>query len=445
VEKDKINISNKYQAAYTAKVLSGREGLGEIGNLIPVLFDANVELLPHQVRAAVFGTQGMGEALLCCEEVGLGKTVIAGLILCEKMARGARNVLIVCPANLRQQWKNELWEKFGIESVLLGGADDITAEAQVVISSYQMAHLRAKELSSKHWDIAVFDEAHRLRNFYKDDAVIAKSLYELSAGAFKILLTATPLHNSLLELYGLVSFAYPDFFGSLETFRNRYITNASEERMRELSNRLKTIMTRTLRQSVKEYIKFTNRVSSDVGYNWSEAENELHIALIRFIASDCKCFGVYRGLFGALLLKRLSSSRVAFESSLGHIIATIRTALDGKGIDCVIEDEESEETVTARFVYPPSIIERVKDELQSLEAILEMSESIKTDSKISRLQDTIAEALVKSKRLGENQKVIIFTESVVTAEHIFSHIKKSNKPLLMTGNTHDKDKVRAEF
>jgi len=129
-------------------------------------------LLPHQVRAAVLGTQGLQEALLCCEEVGLWKTVIAGLVICEKMARGGKNVLIVCPANLRQQWKNKLWDKFGIEARVMGGADGGRM-------------------------IAVFDEAHRLRNFYKDDVVIAKSLYELTAGAFKILLTATAVDTVL--------------------------------------------------------------------------------------------------------------------------------------------------------------------------------------------------------------------------------------------------------
>ena len=467
VEDKRITISNKYQAVYTAKVLGGRDSLGELGNLTPVLFDANVELLPHQVRAAVFGTSGLQEALLCCEEVGLGKTVIAGLVLCEKMARGASRVLIVCPANLRQQWKNELWDKFGLESRVVDSgklkvdSDELTDRQDkdvsdnyqlstsnyplITIVSYQMAHLKAKELAAQHWDIAVFDEAHRLRNFYKDDVVIAKSLYELTAGAFKILLTATPLHNSLLELYGLVSFAYPDFFGSLETFRNRYITNASGERMAELAERLKFIMTRTLRQSVKEYIKFTNRVSTEVGYTWSEAENNLHTALIQFIASECKCFGGYRGLFGALLLKRLSSSRAAFESSLAHIVATIRKALGGRAIEYDVEDEESGEMVSARFSYPASAIPKVKEELQMLEAILEQSQSIKLDTKITKLQGTITEALSKSKQLGENQKVIIFTESVVTAEHIFAHLKKPFKALLMTGDTLDKDKVRAEF
>jgi adenine-specific DNA-methyltransferase len=123
----------------------------------------------------------------------------------------------VTPSNLRKQWHQELNEKFFIPCTILESKSynaDIKAghfrpfekSDSVVICSYQFARNKASDVHAMPWDLVVIDEAHRLRNVYKTSNIIANTLKSALSERNKLLLTATPLQNSLLELYGLVSF-----------------------------------------------------------------------------------------------------------------------------------------------------------------------------------------------------------------------------------------------
>ena len=152
---------------------------------------------------------------ILADEVGLGKTIEAGLVISQKWAERKRKILIITPANLRKQWSQELQDKFFLPSTILeaksfndfikSGNLNPFKQAEIVLCSYQFAKSKEPYLRQVKWDLVVIDEAHRLRNVYKTSNKIARSIKESLEDAPKILLTATPLQNSLLELYGLVS------------------------------------------------------------------------------------------------------------------------------------------------------------------------------------------------------------------------------------------------
>lgn len=205
-----------YHAKYLAHDLTRRCASDSVEKLAAVLADAQVDLNPHQVEAALFAFQNpFSKGAILADEVGLGKTIEAGLLLAQKWAERKRRLLVIVPANLRKQWSQELADKFFLPSVILetrtfndairtGKLNPFQQEA-VVLCSYQFARAKEPYIRQTPWDLVVIDEAHRLRNVYKNSSKIALSIKQAIAPFPKILLTATPLQNSLLELYGLVS------------------------------------------------------------------------------------------------------------------------------------------------------------------------------------------------------------------------------------------------
>ena len=199
------------------------------------LLDANIELNPHQINAFCAAIQALKTGgIVLADEVGLGKTIEAGLVLKYVLESGAKRVLIALPASLRKQWELELEDKFGLESVIL---DRLTVEkdgsdwrkrltdnksVRIVLTSYDYSSKLMKRFPEVKWDFIIIDEAHNLRNVFHGTKR-AKNLYELSKGIPKILLTATPLQNSLTDLHGLVSFIDQRIFGSEKVFNKRYI------------------------------------------------------------------------------------------------------------------------------------------------------------------------------------------------------------------------------
>src|SRR5580692_885623 len=214
---------------------------------------AQVDMNPHQVDAALFAfSSPLSKGALLADEVGLGKTIEAGLVISQRWAEGKRRILIVVPANLRKQWLQELNEKFFIPGTILearsfnaavkaGNASPFQPCDSVVICSYQFARSRAEEVARTPWDLVVMDEAHRLRNVYKPSNVIANTLKVALSERNKLLLTATPLQNSLLELFGLVSFIDEHSFGDLKSFREQFAGVTQERAFELLRERLKPI------------------------------------------------------------------------------------------------------------------------------------------------------------------------------------------------------------
>lgn len=196
---------------------------------------------------------------------GSAKTIEAGLVISQRWAERKRKILVIVPANLRKQWSQELAEKFFLPSLILesrsynaisstGSVRPFRQVEAVVICSYQFARAKAEDVAAVEWELVVIDEAHRLRNVYKPSNQIANTLKKALTGRNKLLLTATPLQNSLLELYGLVSFIDEHAFGDVKSFREQFGNLGQEQAFRTLRERLRPLCHRTLRRQVAAYV-----------------------------------------------------------------------------------------------------------------------------------------------------------------------------------------------
>jgi len=179
-----------HQSQYIAWLLTRRAASDSVESLASTLVDAQVDLNPHQVDAALFACRNpLSRGVILADEVGLGKTIEAGLVISQRWAERRRKLLIIVPANLRKQWHQELQDKFGLQALILeaksysalrkqGQQNPFVVATGPVICSYQFAKAKANDVKAIAWDLVVLDEAHRLRNVYKTSNVIAKTLKE---------------------------------------------------------------------------------------------------------------------------------------------------------------------------------------------------------------------------------------------------------------------------
>lgn len=176
-----------YHAKYFAYELTRRFPSDSVEKLASAVAGAQVDLNPHQVDAALFAFQSpLSKGALLADEVGLGKTIEAGLVISQRWAERKRRILVITPANLRKQWHQELSEKFFLpckiletksynEAVKQGNTHPFEQSNFVIICSYQFARTKAKDVRAVPWDLVVLDEAHRLRNVYKPSNIISNS------------------------------------------------------------------------------------------------------------------------------------------------------------------------------------------------------------------------------------------------------------------------------
>lgn len=322
-----------YHSKYFAYDLTRRFSSDDMEKLAATVAGAQVDLNPHQVDAALFAFHSpLSKGALLADEVGLGKTIEAGLVISQKWAERKRRVLVITPSNLRKQWHQELSEKFFLPCKLLesrsynleiktGNERPFETDDAVVICSYQFARAKDSDVRAALWDIVVIDEAHRLRNVYKSSNVIANALRTALSGVPKILLTATPLQNSLLELYGLVSFIDERAFGDLQSFREQFANLSQEKTFASLKNRLAPFCHRTLRRQVLEYVPYTRRIAIVQEFSPEDDEDALYHLVTEYLQRENlqALPSGQRTLMTLVLRKLLASSTFAIAGALTTI------------------------------------------------------------------------------------------------------------------------------
>ena len=445
-----------YQSQYVAWLLTRRAAGDTVESLASTLVDSQVDLNPHQVDAALFACRNpLSRGVILADEVGLGKTIEAGLVISQRWAERRRKVLIIVPANLRKQWHQELQDKFSLQGLILeaksynaarkqGQQAPFLSESGPIICSYQFAKAKAKDIKEIEWDLVVLDEAHRLRNVYKTSNVIAKTLKDAMAHVHsKVLLTATPLQNSLVELYGLVSIIDDRVFGDLDSFRAQFTSSGRDQAFGALRERLATVCKRTLRKQVQPYVSYTARKAIVQEFTPSNEEQELS----RLVADYLRRPNLQalpqsqRQLISLVLWKLLASSTHAIAGALETMAKRLQGVLDASPVvdltDELDEDYESLDEVAdesgaedfadgeddpAADAAGPSQEERtaISNEIDELRHFKTLATSIRDNAKGKALLTALDKAFAELNRLGAAKKAIIFTESRRTQDYLLS-------------------------
>ena len=458
-----MNKITDYHAKYYANELTKRCPSDSLEKLASTFINAQVDMNPHQVDAALFAFKSpLSRGAILADEVGLGKTIEAGLILSQQWAERKKRILIITPSNLRKQWNQELIEKFYLPSTILEtknfnqelkkGNTNPFLRNDIVLCSYNYASNKASYIKAIQWDLIIIDEAHRLRNVYKSSNKIAKEIQNAIQGRGILLLTATPLQNSLLELFGLVSFIDPHIFGDIKSFKMQFTRITEQENYQDLKMRIAPICKRTLRRQVQEYINYKKRICHTQPFEPSSDEQELYNMVSEYLRRpNLQALpNSQRTLLTLVLRKLLASSTFAIAGALDAMANRLQNKLkDAKIVDSLEEieqdfegfEEESDEWEDdEQTVLTIEEKNALQNEISELHAFHDLAVSIVNNAKGEALLIALKAGFQKTRELGGNEKVIIFSESRRTQSYLFNLLSENgynNKIVLFNGTNND--------
>ncbi len=465
-----------YHSLYWATLLTLRAPAGSIDRLSQSLATARVDLNPHQVDAALFAIRSpLSKGVILADEVGLGKTIEASLVIAQRWAERRRRVVLIVPATLRKQWQGELLDKFGIQSEILespafrqrGKLNAFDQPGKVIICSYQLAANKSFELGTNPWDLVIIDEAHRLRNVYKKSSKIATSIRDATLNYQKILLTATPLQNSLMELYGLVSIVDPQVFGDERSFREQFADAAANPTsQRHLRERLSLICIRTLRKQVLEYVPFTERNCITRPFFPTAEEHELYERVSAYLQRETLVAipNAQRQLITLVLRKLLASSTFAIANTLEGMANRLEEALKAdepapsapEQLTLPDNDYEAAEETAEEWgkeegedgnPAPKLEFDRAaaRSEMAELRSFVDLARRVALNAKGQELLSALQVAFTKVAELGAQRKAVIFTESRRTQDYLLRLLSDhgyAGEIALMNATNTDPDSTR---
>jgi len=440
-----------FHAKYFAHEITRRHAPNDAGRLSQSLFDASVDLNPHQIEAALFALNSpLSKGVLLADEVGLGKTIEAGIVLCQYWSERRRNLLVICPASLRKQWALELKEKFNLPVVVLDSktsqdflkkGQPLLSQKAIVILSYNYANKIRDDLRAIQWNLVVIDEAHKLRNAYRESNKIGQGLRWATEDCRMLLLTATPLQNSLLELYGLSTLIDDHLFGDVNTFRSQYVSAGGD--LEGLRQRLSGFCRRTLRNQVTEYIRYTERRTITCPFRPTNDEHKLYEAVSDFLLRP-NSYAIphrQRHLTELILRKLLASSSLAVAGTLETMKARLEVLRDEKIQDdpnfaaSLVADEDIEGDLLDEILELDDLDDaddnqslginrkQLNEEIRVLEELSTLARGIGTDTKTRSLLSALDIDFQQMAVIGAQKKALIFTESRRTQIYLKNYLQ----------------------
>lgn len=409
------------------------------------LLNTEIEINPHQINAFCAAIEALKTGgIVLADEVGLGKTIEAGLVIKYVLDNGAKKIIIAVPATLRKQWEIELDEKFNLKATIL---DRLTVEkdyysmrtwmekdeVRIILTSYDYASKFMKRFPFVKWDFVVVDEAHNLRNVFHGTKR-AKNLYEITKGIPKILLTATPLQNSLSDLHGLISFIDPRIFGPEKAFNKRFVEGQDYT---ELKRELLPVLYRTLRRDVGKYMDFKKRTCKTVDFHLTAEETELYDLVNQFLKKE-NLYSIptsNRGLIILVIRKLLASSSYALietfevlKKRLEKLYQGTKSAKAVEGFDLFwdfVQDEIDESDFEEKEDEDLTVKKQmIQEELDAVHKIIDTANRVNKNAKITALKTALSTALHYQETNGIPQKVVVFTESKRTQKYMAEELRK---------------------
>lgn len=494
---------NKLPLIYWGNKISLRKSAGQTERLSSLLAQSTIDLNPHQLRAALFAFNSpLARGAILADEVGLGKTIEAGLVISQLWIEGKRKILIIVPASLRTQWREELEVHFNLQSTVLdtkyfedqvnSGEPIPMTEDGIFIASLHFVHKRLKLVKQQPWDVVIIDEAHRLRRVYRgrDASKMAFDLREAIQDKPKLLLTATPLQNDLMELYGLVSFIDDKLLGSDYYFKTRFV-DPLKDQSRDITPTLKKVreliigdensddfadsagvVFRTLRKQAQPFIKmpFTPRNSMTIDFNPTAQEEELYEVVSEYLQRDklAAIEHTQRNLMILVYRKLLASSSFAISPTLKKLADRLQDELKirekEKGKKVSEEDEnllelaefieDTEEFGELEDVEEPPKSraaidfsdEEIRAEIDELLHYHHLAVSIKENRKGQALINSLKSVFAEAKIKGWPQKAVVFTESRRTQEYLKKLLADTGiSTTLLNGSNNSKEAANAYY
>ena len=445
---------HKLQLRYRAEELIRARRSDEARRYAASQRQGRIDPNPHQIDAVVFALQRLRQGgCILADEVGLGKTIEAGLVIAQLLSETAKRVLVILPKALMGQWQNELYSLFGISANEVNNQQaDFTGNGVFLVG---------REFAGGEWgsgaiakadpfDLCVIDEAHEIfagiyKRIGKDglpkpdsrEAMTAHRVRSFLGPTPVLLLTATPIQNSLAELWGLVQYVEPTqtLLGALATFRDLFCEPGSNDRRLisgqagELRKRINVVCQRTLRRQAQEFLErpFTTRRAMLFEYQMTPKEQALYNGVTEYLLQPELC--AFSGKSRQLLLigfhRRMASSFPALISSLEKVAARLDRMLKDQSDEAAMElladlELDADDIGIAEAAADDSHLDpaRIAVELEQVQNFVEQGRALEGDAKADALISAVRQIMEQEAKGEGSGKVVIFTESCTTQDYL---------------------------
>jgi superfamily II DNA or RNA helicase len=437
VERREFPLDGRFDLKTEAWLLK----LAYTNNKVLSLSNSRTQILAHQVESTHRIINSLNQRFLLADEVGLGKTIEAGLVIKELVFRyGYERILIVCPASLLMQWQNEMESKFSEQFVLMdrslhrrtskkgrGGKNPWTAHGKVICSiDFIKSRSHIEELEKTRWDVIIFDEAHRLRRDSLKSSMAYNMAEILSANTKALLLlTATPFRGKIEELYYLVRLIDKNLLGPFQTFYNSFcIGNPDLSPLREKLSQV------IIRRTKKEVGGFTRRHARTIRFELYPDERLLYDETTRYVTEEFnramqaenRAVGFVMTVFQKLLDSSSHALLMALTRRRAHLESLLDSANRDKLINSLIAgniawdglDADDEEEVDAFIgeTLKKTFLE-LKEEIATLDSLISLAGRIEVNKKGEKLREIIAR--LESRKI---KKFLIFTQFKTTQDYL---------------------------
>jgi hypothetical protein len=464
-----LNLKHPLQRRIFVEELVRRRAPDERRRYAAAQRRGRIDANPHQIDAVVFALDRIAEGgCILADEVGLGKTIEAGLIMAQMLAEGTERILILVPKPLLGQWCEELHNLFSIATTQVAGDPETLLGEGVFVAGREWAGNEAGSSllrTADPFDLVIIDEAHEIfagihRRYdadgvYQEDAKTARIAHRVRQAiglAPVLLLTATPIQNTLLELWGLVQYVEPTgtLLGDLPTFRELFCDDAGRSvqpaRSAELRRRMGQVLQRTLRRQAQPFLDqpFVGRSARLFHYEMSDDERQLYDDVTDYVMrpGTVAFEGASRTLLRIVLHRQMASSSAALASSLEAVAARLRNRLDAgekrgaDGLDRLLQDldeEDVEELVKASEETSDGVDDAsgdggdeaaapsrdaLRDELDEVEDYVSMARALPADSKARALLRAVDLTFERGEGGEGSGKLVVFSESLVTQDYL---------------------------
>jgi superfamily II DNA or RNA helicase len=348
-----------------------------------------VEPFDHQVQNAIMFFRRLSPRGLIADDVGLGKTITAGLIARELLSRGrVESILVVSPKSLLEQWQEELDSKFGIRGTTASGAEFTSLDSQSVwITSYSTARSKIDLIRARKFDLLILDEAHTLRNLYGTNgapqvALAFQKLMRDDAVRFCLMLTATPIQNRLWDIFSLLEILkapQPNPLGTDTQFAQTFVAGTDARRITRGSEA-------TFRKLVSEATVRTRRKDTNLLFPKREVRDQLLKPLkeeAEFIDEALQVILTFPPLVQMTYARSLMSSPWALAESMEKKAAELQNG----------------SPLRSRFAYLAQKGRAIQDSAK-VRAVLKLAETAPKE--------------------GLGGRIIVFTQRLATVRHLYS-------------------------
>ena len=384
---------------YTARRLDAQDTT----TLLPAYASSSVQVYPYQIAAAQFALRSpFLKGCILCDEGSLGKTYEALLIATQRWYEGAEKLLIILPVNIVKQWTDKLESSFTIPYSVVTNAE--FEQDGMVITTYDNAVSNYEAIQSIHWDMVIFDEADCLNKAHTGQNKTASILKIATGGAFRLLLTPTPITMSIMDIYGLIYFIDETVLPNADEFYQRYFRKP--ENYHELTAWVSRFAFRTLKSQAEEYVNFTNRIPYTVSYELTKAERALYEKVEAYLVLPNKAAYPQMERYDLTLMfyHILSSSAQAFLKTLE---GAIRRASG--------------------------------DERELLQKIYRLAEKVEINGKTDRLLALLKKSFSRLKNLKLPPKAIVFVDNLTTQNHLFALLTEHGYKVLKYSGGNSRD------